>query len=398
MAIEKVGVYRKWLEPVPKDNNGKPISKSQWIRKRRHRWIARWYGTNSKRYGKVFRTRKEAENYASKLQARVNLGKADRPANLALREFTHEHEQVTKGQVAHATLQIQIQTLRLFENFINGSVPLHKIKSRDAEAFIAEKIASGLSTGTVNKYIRTLRRIFNLAIEPRGYLQEGQNPFANIRERKKAPRAIRYVAVEEYAALMRSANWLWWKAFLSIAYGSGLRRGEILNLTWVDIDFENQLIRIVPKKETGSMLEWESKDHENRIVPMSDETTQLLADLQVQSEEGNAYIFISAQRLQRIFFRRKISDWSPTSEVVNNLARDFGIIRRHAGVEKCTLHDLRRSAITNWAQKLPIQVVQQLAGHADISTTRKYYLSVRPEDIVSATRLLNSILARAYEK
>ena len=107
-----------------------------------------------------------------------------------------------------------------------------------------------------------------------------------------------------------------------------------------------------------------------------DQTTQLLADLQVQSEEGHPYIFISAQRLQRILCRREIGNWSPTSEVVNNLARDFGVVRQRAGVEKCTLHDLRRSAITNWAQKLPIQVVQQLAGHSDITTTRKYYPSV----------------------
>jgi integrase len=36
-------------------------------------------------------------------------------------------------------------------------------------------------------------------------------------------------------------------------------------------------------------------------------------------------------------------------------------------------------AITNWAQKLPIQVVQQLAGHSDISTTRKYYSLSEPK-------------------
>jgi integrase len=47
------------------------------------------------------------------------------------------------------------------------------------------------------------------------------------------------------------------------------------------------------------------------------------------------------------------------------------------------LHDLRRSTITNWAKELPIQVVQQLAGHSDISTTRKYYLAVQPEDMIS---------------
>jgi len=79
MAVEKVGVYRKWSEPVPKDENGKPIPESEWPKKRRHRWIVRWYGTSNKRYGKVFKTRKEAEKHALKLQNQVDLGKADRP-------------------------------------------------------------------------------------------------------------------------------------------------------------------------------------------------------------------------------------------------------------------------------------------------------------------------------
>jgi len=162
-----------------------------------------------------------------------------------------------------------------------------------------------------------------------------------------------------------------------MAYGSGLRRGEVLNLTWADIDFEGQLIRVVPKKETKRLLEWEPKDHENRVVPISDETTQLLANLQVQCEEGHPYVFITPRRLRRILLRRELGEWYPDSEVVNNIARDFGVIRLHAGVAKCTLHDLRRSAITKWAQKLPIQVVQQLAGHSDISTTSKYYITVR---------------------
>ncbi len=109
--------------------------------------------------------------------------------------------------------------------------------------------SSGLSTTTVNKYIRTLRRIFNLAIEPRDYLREGQNPFAKIKERKKASKPVTYVSIDEYRALMNTTQQLWWKALISAAYGSGLRYGEILKLTWADIDFENQSIRIAAKEE-----------------------------------------------------------------------------------------------------------------------------------------------------
>ncbi|MFC1737588.1 hypothetical protein ACFL1G_00880 [Planctomycetota bacterium] len=40
------------------------------------------------------------------------------------------------------------------------------------------------------------------------------------------------------------------------------------------------------------------------------------------------------------------------------------------------MQDFRRSCITNWVRELPIHVVQKLAGHSDIKTTRLYYLSV----------------------
>jgi integrase len=130
---------------------------------------------------------------------------------------------------------------------------------------------------------------------------------------------------------------------------------------------------------------------------MAYETAQLLASLQAHANEGFPYIFISSKRLERIRERQKIGKWTPLSEVINNLGRDFCVIRRRAGVAECTLHDLRRSAITNWAGQLPIQVVQQLAGHLDIATTRKYYLTVRPEDMVSANKLLNSILAKVND-
>ena len=393
MAIEKVGVYRKWLEPVP-EKKGKPIPKSEWPKRRRHCWIVRWWGTNRKKYGKLFKTRKEAEKHALDLQNWVNLGRADKPQKITLQGFRLEHEQVMKGQVAYATLDDQKRALKFFENFIGGSVLLSKIKPRHAEAFIAHRLSTVPSVATVNKDIRTLQHIFNLAIEPRGHLMEGQNPFAKIKERKTTENQIRYVEIEEYLALMDKARNFWWRAFLSIAYGSGSRRNEILNLTWKNIDFENQLITIAGKKESQRLLAWDPKSRRNRVVPMSDESAQLLADLQLKAEEGFPYIFISPQRLKKIRERQKVGTWTPRSQIINNLDRDFRVLRCKAGVHECVIHDLRRSAITNWAKKLPVQVVQELAGHSDISTTRKYYLAVRPEDLASANKFLNKILAK----
>lgn len=393
MAIEKVGVYRKWLGPVPKDKSGKAIPKSEWPRKRRHRWIVRWYGTDGRRYGKVFGTRKEAQRSASELQNQVRLGKADKPKKITLHEFRLEHERVMKGQVAYGTIQEHKRALRLFEKFIGGSYTLSRIFPRHAEAFVANCLASNkVSIATVNKWIRTLHGIFNLAIEPRCYLAEGQNPFAKIKKRKTSERPIRYVDILEYRAMMDAATKVWWKAFLSIAYGSGLRRNEILHLTWADVDLGQHRLEVRAKKATEEILEWDPKNRKNRVVPMSDESVYLLVDMQINAPECHPYIFVSPERLDRIKKRRKAGKWHARSEVVNNLHKKFNTIRRHATVVECSIHDLRRSAITNWAGQLPIQVVQTLAGHADIKTTRKYYLAVRDEDFSSASNVIRHIL------
>jgi integrase len=63
-----------------------------------------------------------------------------------------------------------------------------------------------------------------------------------------------------------------------------------------------------------------------------------------------------------------------------------------ACIESFTLHDLRRSCITNWAQVLPIHVVQRLAGHSDITTTQRYYLAVRESDMERARQFQSEIL------
>jgi hypothetical protein len=201
MATEKIGIYRRWLEPAPVIN-GVPVSKVDWSKQRRHGWEVRWFGTAGQRYSKSFETRKLAEQFARQLQEDVNCGKADRPKKITLSSFVEEHKRVMVGQVAYATLCDQIRVLKFFEKFIGGSILLANIKPRNAEAFIANRLASGLSIASVNKDIRTLKRIFNLAIAPRGYLHENQNPFLKIKQRKNTSPTLRYVTVQEYKKLL----------------------------------------------------------------------------------------------------------------------------------------------------------------------------------------------------
>jgi len=393
MAYTKVSVTRKWYGKVPLDKNRNPIPKNLWPKRRKHSWEVRWYGSDRTRYSKSFKSRKEATEYAKQLQDKVDKFKADKPRKITLVKFIEEHGKVMVGQVAYSTLKDQLRALRFFADHVGYQVPLEQIRPVHAESFVAARLSLELAVSTVNKDVRTLKGIFNRAIEPRRYLAEGTNPFDKIKQRKLAFPPVRYIPMDDFHKIFTATKTVWWKTLLTLAYTSGGRRDELLNLTWVDIDFEDQNVRFVPKRASESILEWEPKDHECRVMPIPAETIQLLANMQAGADEKNPYVFIKSRRLTHILYRRSKGDWNPDNELVNNLLRDLGVICRRIGIEEFTLHDLRRSCITNWAKKLPIQIVQKLAGHSNMETTRKYYLSVQETDMNLARQIQSKLMA-----
>jgi integrase len=351
-----------------------------------------WYSSEGKRYSKSFRDRKEAEKHANTVQEKVDRGKCDKPRRITLADFIVEHSQVMVGQKAHTTVKDHLRALGFFADHVGSKTMLERVSPRHAESFVAKRLTSGLAIGTVNKDIRTLRGIFNLAIEPRGYLAEGTNPFAKIKERRIAADPPNYVTPENLNKVFAVCKTTWWKTFLTLAYTSAGRRDELLNLTWPDIDFENQNVGFFPKKASATILAWHPKDHESRVVPIPAEAVQFLANLQTESEEGNPYVFIPTRRWQHILRRRSDGTWQPDYEIINNLTRSMEVLCRWASVDYFTPHDLRRSCITNWAKRLPIQTVQHLAGHSNIGTTRKYYLSVQSSDMEAARDIQSEVM------
>ena len=119
---------------------------------------------------------------------------------------------------------------------------------------------------------------------------------------------------------------------------------------------------------------------------------RLLMDLRAESEDECPYPFLGKRRWLHILRQRREGSWRDDKALVNNVDRKFRALRTKAGVTHCTLHDLRRSCITNWACELPAYVVQKLAGHSDIKTTQKYYLIVRQEDLERARNVMSRVL------
>jgi integrase len=156
------------------------------------------------------------------------------------------------------------------------------------------------------------------------------------------------------------------------------------------VDFEKNRIRITSKEVSNSICGWEPKEHEGRVLPVPAEMTQLLADLHAVCPEGYPYVFIPDWRWKHIRQAQKDGKWNNEQKLLNNPYRRFNTLRKRAGVTKCTLHDFRRSCITNWAKEFSIYVVQKLAGHSD-KTTGLYYLAAEESDMERAKKIQDVI-------
>jgi integrase len=341
----------------------------------------RWFGSNGKRYSKSFKTRKEAERYAEIKQLEARDGKADPPEVLKLKDFARMYIEI-RGDLKESSLYEHRRTLRYLKEHFGPDRMIGCIKPLDARKFISwfrkRKIKERpLAPGTTNKLIRECRRIFREAVDCELI---DRNPFAGIRQEKVGQVEWHYVSPAEYKRLVLACPSLRWRGIITVAYFCGQRRDEILNLTWSDIDFEKGRLRVVRKRASVDKVEWTPKDKDMRIIPLSTEVLAVLAELHNAAEEGQVYVFVSSKGPARGSRLKK-----------NNIWRDFKAIRVKAGLPRFSLHDMRKSYCTNMAEVLPMHVVQELAGHSDIRTTRQYYLRVNPKFVEDVRRAMEAI-------
>jgi integrase len=151
-----------------------------------------------------------------------------------------------------------------------------------------------------------------------------------------------------------------------------------------------QTLTVSPKEDTEETWAWLIKDSDRRTLPLTDEVVQMLADHQNQQPERHPYVFVLPARYAYIQDElRTCGKWrhsDSSQKVVPIFNRTFRKILRRADIDRGTFHDLRRTANSNWLTKgLSEFAVMKLAGHANFSTTHRFYLRVR-DDLLDRAR------------
>lgn len=228
-----------------------------------------------------------------------------------------------------------------------GNKKLSEITVKDLEDFKLVRLRV-VKPATVNRSLSVLRHLLNLA--KRWKKLFGENLVSLVGMLEENNMVERILTPEEENRLIDSAI-AYLKPIIITALNTGMRKGEILNLKWCDVDLSNNLIMV---NQTNS------KSKKTRKVYINSTLRKLLLELKLKSA-GSEYVFID-----------------DNGKTLREIKNGFNAACRRVGIKGFRFHDLRHTAATRMIESgAGIVAVSKILGHSDIKTTMRY---THPDD------------------
>jgi integrase/recombinase XerD len=221
----------------------------------------------------------------------------------------------------------------------------------DIRGFQLHLAESGTSICNRNRVMTGVKFLFRVTLRRLDVAAE----IYHLREPQKIPQVM---STDEAKRLLAVANSLKVRVLLSLAYGCGLRAGEVVRLKVRHIDSAQKIIRIE-----------QSKGRKDRNVMLSPEMLDLLRQWwKARPSRYDAGLPVQ----ERFLFPSRKSAGKPIT--TRHLGRLFHEAVEAAGIRKnVTVHALRHSFATHLLERgTDIRIIQALLGHDKLETTARY--------------------------
>lgn len=211
------------------------------------------------------------------------------------------------------------------------------------ELYCKKRKQDQASIATINLELNVLSGVFTWGIKKARLLES--NPLTYVKRENPHNERDRVITEKEYARILEhSPNYL--RPIIEVAMNTAMRRSEILNLQWSNVDFTNKLIVLEPEQTKGN---------EKRIIPMN-RTVEKVIRKQITG---------SMVHMNYVFHYR--------GEPLKSVDRAFKQTVQAAGIEDFVFHDLRHCCITHWRrEKKDYLSIRKITGHKTMKVFERY--------------------------
>lgn len=220
------------------------------------------------------------------------------------------------------------------------------------------------------------------------------NPAKSTKLPKLDARKIRALTPEEMDKFLEVLKEDRWGTAFLCSLGTGLREGEILGLRWQDVDIESATIvvnqALARTKSKGLIFDKPKTEESVRSIPLPADVLEAIKKHRVREIQKNLAMGKQLKEKDLVFCTYKGTPIAP-----RNFQRKFSKVKEKAKIpDDVNLHALRHTYATRLLEQgADLPSVQELLGHADISTTR-IYTHVSQEHKRKAVDRLNGLLSK----
>ena len=279
---------------------------------------------------------------------------------LTLSQFKDEYAKFIKENYSKKYLTSVELSFRSLTSYINKDIYLSDLNNIMMEKFLLNVFSK--SKYAANLYCRTLKAAMNKAIT---WNYISKNPFKGIKLPKIPKKYPTFILEKELNIIIDSIKERDIKDVITLAFFTGMRLSEIINLCWSAVDLKSGIIT-VQNNETFT-----TKSKRERIIPMHERVRLVLCNR--PRRDSDRYVFAKCGIL---YLQEFISKKFKKSLLQAGLSNELHF------------HSLRHSFASNLVQKgISLYVVKELLGHESINTTQ-IYSHLQNESLVNAISVL----------
>ncbi len=261
------------------------------------------------------------------------------------------------------TLSSYMRDIRQFSEYQEsvGGSPIIEATEEDLAEYIEHLKAVGKSVSTVSRNIASLKNLYSYLTINR-FLQK--NPATKLVPEKSTQKLPQILTSKEVDQLLAQPECIDAKgyrdrAMLELLYATGIRVTELIDLNLADVNLPEGVIRC------------HSRDKE-RFIPMYPKAVKALADylelvrpqMIAMPDEEALFVNVSGERMSRQGFWKLIKHYQKKAKIEKEI----------------TPHTLRHSFAAHLLENgADIHAIQEMLGHADISSTQVYSQLVKKQ-------------------
>ena len=251
------------------------------------------------------------------------------------------------------TIKSYTTDLKQFISFLSSEFQIideiNEISFQIIRTWIASLLEKGINPRSVNRKISTLKTYFKFLIRE-GKLIE--NPMMKVVAPKSKKRLPVFVEEDQIASLLNEVQFEEGfvgqrnRLIIELFYVTGIRLSELINIKISDVDFNNQSIKVLGKR------------NKERIIPLSTTTINSLNNF-IENNQKNHFLFTNLEG-EKLY-----------NKLVYRLVNKY--IGEISSVNKKSPHILRHTFATHMLNNgADINAIKELLGHANLSATQVY--------------------------